>query len=133
MRDRPIIYSGLLIFLGLATFPVWRGLSAGTTTEGPQPALPTQQKACVAPLAYMKSSHMQLLNQWRDTAVRRGERNFTAYNSQGYAINLTSTCLKQCHAGKAEFCDRCHSYAGITPDCWNCHLDSKQVALRSAR
>jgi hypothetical protein len=133
MRDRPIIYAGLAVFLALATFPVWRSVSAGTTTRGPEPVLPKVQRECVAPLAYMKSSHMTLLNEWRDTAVRRGERTFRSAGGQTFSISLTPTCLQQCHAGKQDFCDRCHNYAGVTAECWDCHLDSKPPALRSAR
>ena len=33
MRDRGVIYTGLLIFLGLMTFPVWHDLAAGTTSR----------------------------------------------------------------------------------------------------
>ena len=29
-------------------------------------------------------------------------------------MSLTGTCLR-CHANKAEFCDRCHAYAGVSP------------------
>lgn len=133
MHDRPIIWCGLLIFLGLVTFPVWRSLSAGATTKGPEPVLPTRQKQCVAPVAYMKTSHMKLLIDWRDTAVRQDDRVFKAFNGKTYTINLTTTCLAECHGAKADFCDRCHNYAGVSPPCWDCHLDSKQVVLRSAR
>ena len=31
MRDRGLIYSGLVLFLGLATFPAWHNLSAHVT------------------------------------------------------------------------------------------------------
>ncbi len=133
MRDRPIIWLGLLIFLGLATFPIWRSLSAGTTTKGPEPVLPVREKQCVAPLDYMKTSHMSLLINWRDTKVRNNQGMFTAANGKTYTINLTTTCLQQCHTARADFCDRCHNYAGVSPTCWDCHLDSKQVVLRSAR
>ena len=38
-----------------------------------------------------------------------------------YDISLAGTCMK-CHSNKAEFCDRCHDYAGVSPDCWSCHV-----------
>jgi len=132
MHDRGLIYSGLVIFLALATFPLWHNLSAGVTAKGPAVRLPARARQCVAPLNYMRTSHMSLLMDWREKAVRAGIRDFTAFDGQHYRMSLTPTCLEQCHGAKAEFCDRCHNYAAVSPSCWNCHLDSQPV-LRSAR
>ena len=124
MRDRGIIYGGLLLFLGFATLPVWHNLIAGITAKGPNPRLPVNAKQCVAPVEFMRTSHMSLLLDWRENVVRRGGRDFTAFNGKHYPMSLTSTCLEQCHGAKADFCDRCHNYAAVSPPCWNCHLDS---------
>ena len=35
MRDRPVIYLGLMLFVALFTFPVWRDAAARATTKGP--------------------------------------------------------------------------------------------------
>ncbi|HUI54302.1 MAG TPA: sulfate reduction electron transfer complex DsrMKJOP subunit DsrJ [Bryobacteraceae bacterium] len=132
MRDRGLIYSGLAIFLALVTFPAWHNLSAGVTAKGPNVRLPASEKQCVAPAEYMRTSHMTLLMNWRDEVVRAGGRDYTAPDGKRYVMSLTPTCLEQCHGTKAEFCDRCHNYAAVSPACWNCHLDSRPV-LRSAR
>jgi len=34
-----------------------------------------------------------------------------------------------CHKDKAEFCDQCHSYMGVQPRCWDCHVYPKGVSL----
>jgi len=128
MRDRGVIYCGLAVFLGLATFPAWHDLSARVNARGPNPALPRNQKQCVAPVEYMKTSHMNLLLDWRENVVRRGERDFTASDGKHYSMSLTATCLEQCHGTKRDFCDRCHNYAAVSPPCWDCHLDSKTAA-----
>jgi hypothetical protein len=134
MRDRPIIYSGLAVFLALFTFPVWRNLLAGATTKGPGQVLPRTAKECVAPIEYMKTSHMKLLLDWRDQAVRLNNREFVAYNGKTYTRNLTATCLGQCHGAKADFCDRCHNYAAVSATCWDCHLDPQRtLAARESR
>lgn len=131
MRDRVWIITGLLVFLGLITYPVWHNLSAHTTSKGPDLVLPAREKDCVAPVDYMKASHMKLLLSWRDDVVRRNERAFTAFDGKIYNKSLSGTCLN-CH-NKQEFCDRCHSYVGVsTPYCWNCHVDPA-LAERSAR
>lgn len=132
MRDRPVIWSGLLIFLALLTLPVWHNLSAHITTKGPQPVLPRDQKQCVASLEYMKTSHMKLLLTWRDDVVRNGARDYISPDGRRFTMNLTETCLRQCHTDRAAFCDRCHTYAAVSPSCWDCHLDTKGL-LRSSR
>mgnify|MGYP001610947801 FL=1 len=128
MRDQPQIFAGLLVFLGLITFPIWHNLRAGTTSKGPEPKLPVNMKQCVAPTSYMRTSHMDLLIQWRDQAVRNHNRSYVAFDGKTYNVSLTGTCLMQCHAAKADFCDRCHDYSGFTAYCWDCHVDPRQPA-----
>ena len=128
MRDRGFIIAGLLVFLALITFSVWYDLAAGTSSKPPELKLPTNEKDCVAPLETMRTSHMEILMTWRQEVVRQGLRTYKAYDGKTYTMGLTKTCLK-CH-DKEEFCDRCHTYAGVTPYCWECHVDPK-LAQRS--
>jgi hypothetical protein len=131
MRDKVWIITGLLLFLGLITYPVWHNLSAHSTSKGPDLVLPVRAKECVAPLSYMRSSHMELLLSWQDEVVRQGQHTYTAVDGKVYNMSLSGTCLR-CH-NKKEFCDRCHSYAGVsTPYCWDCHVDPA-LAEGSAR
>ncbi len=131
MRDKVWIIAGLLLFLGLVTYPAWHDLVAGTTAKPPQLVLPANQKQCVAPLSYMRTSHMKLLLQWRRSVVRDGQTKYVAFDGKVYNMKLSGTCLR-CHS-QQEFCTRCHNYVGVrTPYCWNCHLDPAQVK-RSAR
>jgi hypothetical protein len=128
MRDRALILGGLVIFLALITFPIWFDLAGGKTARAPDIKLPPNQKACVAPTDFMRSSHMSLLIEWREAVVRQGLRTYTAFDGRTYTMSLTGTCLKQCHTSKADFCDRCHNYAGVkTPYCWDCHVDPATV------
>jgi hypothetical protein len=128
MRDRLLIYAGLVVFLGLITSPISYNLMARRTAKGPDIRLPAQEKRCVAPVEYMKTSHMKLLLEWRDDVVRRNVRTYAASDGKAYAMSLTGTCLEKCHTDKAEFCDRCHSYAGVQgPYCFDCHVDPKEV------
>jgi [DsrC]-trisulfide reductase subunit J len=129
MRDRGMIIGGLLVLLGLLTFPVWYNVAAGTTPKGPEPERPVQEEHCVAPVDTMRASHMKLLVAWRDEVVREGARQFVAFDGKTYDKNLTGTCMR-CHTRKADFCDRCHTYAGVAPPCWDCHIDPK-LASRS--
>ncbi len=126
MRDRGFILGGLGLFLILVTLPVWYNLATETASRAPELARPAGEKNCVAPVAYMRTSHMELLIAWRDQVVRQHARNFTAFDGRTYTMSLTQTCLK-CHTNRAEFCDRCHGYAGVAPVCWDCHIDPKLV------
>jgi [DsrC]-trisulfide reductase subunit J len=122
MRDRYWIIAGLSLFLGVITYPVWHNLEARTTVQPPVLVLPQHEKDCVAPVSFMRTSHMKLLLDWRDRVVREDQRKYVAYDGKVYDMNLTGTCMK-CHEKKG-FCDRCHNYAGVrTPYCWNCHVD----------
>jgi hypothetical protein len=124
MRDRLLIIAGLLLFVALVTYPMWRAVAARTTAAGPDDKLPQNQKTCVAPREYMRAAHQKLLVDWREGAVREGKLSYTAYDGKTYRVALSQTCLQQCHTNKAEFCDRCHNYTAVSgPYCWDCHLD----------
>ncbi|MGA3054048.1 MAG: sulfate reduction electron transfer complex DsrMKJOP subunit DsrJ [Candidatus Korobacteraceae bacterium] len=126
MNDRPLIVGGLLLFVVFVTSPIWHGVATRKLALAPlEIKLPSQEKNCVAPASYMRTSHMQLLEQWRSDVVRRQQRQYTAYDGKVYEKNLTQTCLSQCHASHADFCDKCHRYAGVAAlNCWNCHSDA---------
>ena len=132
MRDRAPILIGLLVFVLLFTSPMWYGLAAHTAAKQPELKLPVGEQHCVAPVEYMRRAHMQMLIDWRDAAVRQGERTFTAYDGRKYNISLTQTCLGQCHTERKDFCDRCHTYSGVSgPYCFDCHVD-RMVKTASA-
>lgn len=121
MHDAGKIMVGLVVFLGVVASPAWyRSVEGG---EGAPPDLKTAmaQESCVAPTDYMRSFHMDLLNDWRDEAVRDGDRTYVGLGGKIYDKNLASTCIRSCHSSRREFCDRCHEYVGAEPYCWECH------------
>jgi cytochrome c len=121
MYDAGKVIVGLVIFLALLTFPTWYNVATGQATYVPQLEKAVKGERCVADTTYMKASHMDLLNTWRDDVVRKGERVYTADDGSRYNMSLTLTCL-DCHSNKAEFCDRCHNYMSVDPYCWDCHV-----------
>lgn len=121
MRDRVLILGGLALFLILVTWPAWRAL-ASPPAPPPDLVLPVEETRCVAPAEFMRASHAQLLIQWRDRVVRDGVRTYVDGDGRVVAMSLSGTCLGACHTDKTTFCDRCHTYAGMTPTCWDCHL-----------
>jgi len=123
MYDTGKIIPGLAVFVGLVTSPFWYNPVFGSGEPGP-PKLekPAVAKKCVEDTAFMRSSHMQLLLEWRETAVREGRR--TVATAEGEIDkSLTNTCLA-CHGKHEAFCDRCHAYVDVKPFCWDCHLDA---------
>ena len=122
MRDRLPILVGLFVFVALVTVPFWHGRAATKDfAQIPGLKLPVNSTQCVAPVEYMRKSHMQLLVNWREDVVRRNDRQYHAFNGKTYEKSLTRTCLG-CHTNRADFCVRCHTYTGgAGPYCWDCH------------
>ena len=122
--DKGKVIAGLVIFAVLMSFPFWYNL--GKAAPAPELILTEKAKAaneCVRSTEYMRAEHMQLLDIWRDTVTRDGKRIYVNSKGNAYNMSLTNTCL-DCHSNKAEFCDRCHNYASVTPYCWQCHIDN---------
>ncbi len=119
MHNDGKIVLGLIVFLGILLTPFWYNVGSGQAATKPDIVLPAQEKQCIESTRFMKDNHMQLLIQWRDDVVRNGHTTYVASDGKKYDESLTGTCLK-CHS-KTEFCDRCHAYADVHPDCWNCH------------
>ncbi|MFH1726528.1 MAG: sulfate reduction electron transfer complex DsrMKJOP subunit DsrJ [Elusimicrobiota bacterium] len=126
MHDTGKILAGLLVFLALVSFPFWYNAASGKGAYKPEPKLPVGEKRCVAPREYMKSFHMDLLNTWRDEVVREGKREYVAHDGKKYDKSLSRTCMS-CHTSRKDFCLRCHEYAGVTPYCWDCHVEPKDT------
>jgi len=124
MKDKKFIISGVIIFLIIATFPFW--YNQGRAAPAPELVLTARAKAaqvCVRSTEFMRAEHMQLLDVWRESVVREGDRTYVSPGGKEYNMSLSNTCL-DCHSNKAEFCDRCHNYASVRPYCWDCHIDN---------
>ena len=134
MNDKKIIVIGLIIFLIIILFPVWYNVARGRATYDVEADLqmpgPEHGKRCVMETRKMRESHMDLLNDWRDRVVRKGQRIYTDEETGAkYEMSLTHTCLK-CHDNREQFCNVCHDYMGVKPYCWDCHVDTAVVSLK---
>jgi hypothetical protein len=152
LYDGAKILAGLII--GLAFFVSPFIYDAGKPYKKPEPRLTEKAKKakeCVASKAFMRSWHMQLLDEWRNEVVRKadwyyrprklarhmtldkrlldqwrhyisdGTRRYVPKTDKIYYKSLQNTCL-DCHSNKSKFCDECHDYLGVHPYCWNCHI-----------
>jgi hypothetical protein len=144
LYDAKYVIPGLIIFLILVTLPLWPNL--GKTVPVPQPSLATpaiekmKDKKCIEALEFMRTNHMRLLIDWRDGVVRtdekgvtQGGRDYVATDGKRYTASLSNTCL-ECHSNKTQFCDQCHNYVAVVPNCWGCHIiKEQQVAQGGAK
>jgi len=126
MYDGKKIIPGLIIFLGLVTSPLWYNAASGKISYIPKPKIPAEKKECVEPKKYIRINHKNLLDDWKESVVRKAATTYLASNKKRYLMSLNRTCMN-CHTDKAEFCDQCHNYMGVTNKCWDCHMYPKEI------
>lgn len=93
--------------------------------EAPAPVIPEGMgEKCIAPEDEMRRNHMDMLMHQRDDTMHRGIRPQNAGSLKG--------CIA-CHVQKdkegryipvnapGQFCNACHRYAAVSPDCFQCH------------
>jgi hypothetical protein len=101
--------------------------AADQPSRVPRPSIKAGDGAnCVADTAFMRTNHMDLLKHQRDDTVHQGIRT-PRFSLKG--------CV-DCHAGKQtksvireadDFCRSCHTYAGVTLDCFECHSSTARA------
>ncbi|MCD6304995.1 MAG: sulfate reduction electron transfer complex DsrMKJOP subunit DsrJ [Deltaproteobacteria bacterium] len=126
MYDGGKIIVGLIIGLGLFLSPFF--YNAGKAAKAPAPELTPkakEAKVCVEPASYMRESHFTLLDEWRHTVVRDGERYYKGSEGKRYYKSLQRTCL-ECHSNYSKFCLECHNYLDVDPYCWDCHIQPEE-------
>lgn len=125
MHNGRYIAAGLAVFVAIVAFPFVYNI--GSKAKTPEPSIDTpvinrmDEKKCVESKEFMRANHMQLLDEWRDAAVRDGNRVYVNTEGKEFEISLQNTCMR-CHSNKKKFCDECHNYLAVRPYCWDCHL-----------
>ncbi|MBI5815665.1 MAG: sulfur reduction protein DsrJ [Nitrospinae bacterium] len=103
------------VLMAVLGFPfIYNAASVGLFTgaaAAPSLTIKKDGKKCVKDPEWMRHNHMKFLLHTREEAVREGIR------EEGHGI---AGC-RSCHPNRAEFCDKCHGYVGVKPECWNCH------------
>jgi len=129
MYDGGKVVVGIIILIALIAFPFL--YNKGKAAKVPElkidtpeiQRLPEKERVCVEPREYMRKNHMKLLTDWRDQVVRQARRDYVGFTKKTYTMSLQNTCL-ECHSNYDNFCNRCHTYSGITPYCWSCHVNT---------
>lgn len=126
-----LVYIGLGIFVIFVLSPFWfNGIT--TTQAAPKPELlgkAKTEKKCVLDKYEMRANHPTILDEWRDSVVRDADRVYHAANGKEFNMSLSTgenSCLG-CHEDKSKFCDSCHTYASVSPYCWDCHTNPKEI------
>ena len=84
LYDGGKIFIGLIIFVAFAAFPFYYNIGKVNAKPEPKTDTPAIQewekqngkKQCVESKEFMRTEHMQLLNNWRDSVVRDGNRGY---------------------------------------------------------
>ncbi len=109
MNDKVKVIIGLLIFVGLLTFPIWS--SFGSKASAPEIELSATAEAagqCVLEKEDMIRNHMQVLDVWRSSVVRDGKRIYKNEKGKTFDMSLST--------GKGS-CIGCHESNQAERDC----------------
>ncbi|MFN3075444.1 MAG: Hdr-like menaquinol oxidoreductase cytochrome c subunit [Alphaproteobacteria bacterium] len=103
------------------------GTTAAVAGDGPFPMIPKGKgERCVADTSFMRRNHMEMLKNHRVETMREGIRTrqyslagcFECHVVEG-ADNKPVTIRSPAH-----FCNACHVYAAVSPDCFDCHAST---------
>ena len=85
---------------------------------------------CVEPTDEMRRNHMNMLLHQRDKTMLQGIR--TIRHSRKNCIDCHADPKTNSVLGKDGFCEGCHSYSGVSMDCFECHSSAPQKKAGSA-
>lgn len=97
--------------LFIALFVAGSLAAPGDALSGPPQLEKAKGEACIKPTGEMRRYHMDFLKHRRAETVREGVR----------IPDESILNCRSCHQSREKFCDECHAYVGVKPDCWSCH------------
>ncbi|MBI3445168.1 MAG: Hdr-like menaquinol oxidoreductase cytochrome c subunit [Magnetospirillum sp.] len=100
------------------------------------PTLPKAKgEACIEASATMRRDHPDMLRHQRDDTLRQGIRGAKASLKECVACHAAETT-----EGRAipvndpgQFCQSCHAYAAVKPDCFECHATTPKPVKEASR
>jgi len=109
-------------------------LAAGQAWSADRVARPALDIArpgrCVEATEIMRRDHMKLLLHQRDRTMRDGVR--TKKHSLAACVECHAGVKTGSVLGERGFCQSCHSYAGVSIDCFECHASKPARAAAKA-
>jgi predicted CXXCH cytochrome family protein len=90
-------------------------------------------KECIAPKAFMRRNHMNMLKHDRDETVHLGNRTIKASLKECVSCHAVNGAdLKPVTVEDPKhFCRSCHDYVAVKIDCFECHASRPDVTLKS--
>jgi len=126
LQIKHLMHKILITFVGgallsLSTFAV--AVEDEKPSFAPKVPYPTNGTTeCVRPEDEMKKNHMKYILHQRDETVHKGIRTETFSLKQ--CINCHIPKNSEVRFGDdRHFCSSCHNYAGVSIDCFQCHMD----------
>lgn len=122
------------VVLALAALTAW-AMHGPNSAAGP--VIARAEGRCVAPPDEMRRRHPELLRHQRDRTVREGQRGApvsleSCVNCHATPIAATAGAARSVLGGPDHFCQGCHSYAAVKPDCFECHSSQPTGAVHPA-
>nr|WP_235062922.1 Hdr-like menaquinol oxidoreductase cytochrome c subunit [Paramagnetospirillum caucaseum] len=91
-------------------------------------------EACIAANDVMRREHPDMLKHQRDDTLRLGIRGAKA--SLKACVECHAATSADGHAvpvdAPGQFCQSCHSYVAVKPDCFECHATTPKATVREA-
>lgn len=106
LRNSFLNWSVLMVVL----LSVWMVAPLSVWANPPQPEK-AQRGPCVRDADWMRRNHMDFLKDKREETVREGI----------YVKSESFQSCASCHPSRERFCDRCHAYVSVAPNCFECH------------
>jgi len=134
------LHLGLYKLLALLVFLSATATLVVVSAENPNDIPPPKQNyneetLCVEPVAVMRKQHFEFMLEHRDATVIDGVR--TKKHSLNECISCHITANSEGHFARysedTHFCASCHKFAAVNIDCFQCHADRPEEAIRKAK
>ncbi len=129
------VYLILVITLILCAIGITIAYADSPTEIPPPKENYSEETLCVEPVETMRKQHFEFVLDHRDETVIDGIR--TKKHSLNECINCHITANTQGEYARysedTHFCASCHQFAAVNIDCFQCHADRPEEAIRKAK
>lgn len=96
---------------------------------------PPKGEQCVEDPVWMRTNHFETILHQRDETVLKGIRTTEHSLKNCIECHVTANAngeYARYSNSEEHFCASCHSYAAVSIDCFQCHADRPEAAIREA-
>jgi len=101
----------------------------------PPKAKYNEETLCVEPVAIMRKNHFEFMLEHRDDTVIDGIRTKKHSLIECIDCHITANAEGEFarYSQDTHFCASCHQYTAVNIDCFQCHADRPEEAIRKAK